>query len=581
MVGITFSQIVFSDGTAVDLRPGDILVLTGPNSGGKSNALRTLAQRLVFRDNTTERDTIKSTRTERSGTFEEFLEKVGTRAQVTRHANGNYQLNSPRIGNWTLSPTWWTGEDFHENFNDFFQTLLTTRQRFNIVDPVSVANFRDASSALQKLRFDEPVECIIGELTRKSFGVEIYTHLDGGTLSLKVGQRSSFPTREDYRSPSEQQKAQALSNLVEEGDGIQSFTAVAMAALVDPKSVTLINEAEAFLHPPQAKRLAQGLVSKMPITGQLIIATHDYDFLRALVTSGGDRVHVVRIRRTPKTLTKYLSNAKLKELWSDPLLFTSDVISALFHDVAVLCEGETDVRFLRAITDALEDQLGDDVPDIRFFSCGSKAKIDKIASALEAIGVPTVAVTDCDVLNDKSLVERILASLAITVTNFDSNYQILANAVNAARTKKSAAALAADLQLQLNAIDQMSALQKGQPLKSEKKNVLRAIIDDPSQWSDVKKNGRIAVLGLGQSVITAFDLLIEESAKGGFLINTKGELESFWPEGPRSDKQRWLVEALSKDLLRDPALESARDFVRTIVSTARKQRSRISQQILS
>jgi predicted ATPase len=37
--------------------------------------------------------------------------------------------------------------------------------------------------------------------------------------------------------------------------------------------VTLIDEPEAFLHPPQARRLAQNLVDKTRKDGQLVVAT--------------------------------------------------------------------------------------------------------------------------------------------------------------------------------------------------------------------------------------------------------------------------------------------------------------------
>lgn len=567
MAGITFSEIMFADGTTLNLSPGDILVLTEPNSGGKSNALRTLSRRLTRFNNAQAQDTIQSTKTARSGNLEEFISQLKRRGSLTRESNGHWRFIGNRIGSWPIPPDAWE-QDLHEVFNEFFSTLLTARQRFNIVDSTNVTKYQDAESPLQKLQFDEPVEREIGDLTRKSFGLEIYTHLDGGTLQLKVGKRRNFPTRNDYRTPTEQAKAQALSNLTDEGDGIQSFVAVAMAALVEPKSVILIDEAEAFLHPPQAKRLAEGLVFKVPKSSQLVIATHNYDFLRALVSSGGERVHVVRIRRNPHTVTKLLPNQQLKEMWKDPLIFTSDAISALFHDVAVLCEGETDARFLRAMTDALEDQYGEGIPDIRFFSCGSKAKIDKIAKSMASIGVPTIAVTDCDLLNQKALIERILDSLRATVQNFAVDYAKVAMALNAATKKRTAASVLGELEAQVELIKKLDAEQRMQPLPKSRRKAICDVLADNGQWSALKKIGRRALIPLGQDVVDAFDRIRQQGAAAGLLINIHGEQEAFWPEGPRNSKQEWLEAALRKDLISDPDLELARAFTREIIETA-------------
>jgi energy-coupling factor transporter ATP-binding protein EcfA2 len=372
MIGVIFEEIEFADGTKVSMKAGDILVLTGPNEGGKSNVLRNLRPRLIDLEANQPSDTIKSTRTKRTGSFAEVLALLNNSYRVTKTANREgYDVSSP--SGFRITEQQWNSGRLPDGLTNMFSALLTARERFELIADRENVPLERASTPVQMLRYAEQTEKAIGALSRDAFGLEIYCHQDGGQLQLKVGKRTEFPGKDDYRTRSEFIKGAALSPLRTEGDGIQSFTGILLAALVQPLSVTLIDEPEAFLHPPQARRLAQNLVDKTRKDGQLVVATHDYDFIRGLVSAGGSRVHVVRIRRINKvTSTTHLPNDKLEQLWSGPFMSTSDVLSALFHDVAVLCEGDSDVRFLRAVLDAVEAVLAKPLPDILFFSCGSK-----------------------------------------------------------------------------------------------------------------------------------------------------------------------------------------------------------------
>ncbi len=77
------------------------------------------------------------------------------------------------------------------------------------------------------------------------------------------------------------------------------------------------------------------------------------------------------------------------------------------------------------------------------------------------------------------------------------------------------------------------------------------------------------MIPLGEERVQAFDRIINNGKQGGCLINTLGELESFWPEGPRSSKADWLAAALERDLKSDSVFERAREFARDIVTAAR------------
>lgn len=571
MVGIAFSSIEFADGTSISLKPSDILVVTGPNNSGKSNVLRTLHGRVTKLSIVGTQQTIASTQTTRQGRFDDLLESLRALYQIVDEGNGNFLVIGGSIGNFRINKDLWEAGHLPDNMQRRFSVLLTARERFNLIASSQSVPFEQAGTPVQKLRYDEETERKISKLTDRSFGLDILCHVNGSSLELKVGKRSEFPTKDDYRSRQEAKKGQRLAALENEGDGIQSFTGILLAALVEPKSITLVDEAEAFLHPPQARRLAQYLATETPSETQLIVATHDYDLLRGLVTAGPDRVHVVRLRRANgQTIAKHLPNRALKELWTDPLLHTSDLLAALFHDAAVICEGDSDVRFLRALLDATEDSEGDPLPDLRFYSCGSKAKLDKVATVLRSVGVPTIILADCDVLNSKALLKRIIESVGAHVADFDENYRKLAEAINKAATNKSAAAIVGELQAELDAIAKLPPEQRKQPLSTQKRSAIQKILKEASWWDELKTRGRDAVTTLGTDVVAAFDHIRANCANGGFLINTRGELESFWPEGPRGNKAEWLAAVLEKDLGSDPDVEYARSYLGEIIAGVRR-----------
>src|SRR5690606_12158093 len=125
-------------------------------------------------------------------------------------------------------------------------------------------------------------------------------------------------------------------------------------ALVVEHPVVLIDEPEAFLHPPQARLLGQMLVKEAPENRQLFVATHSSDFLRGLLDTDSSRVRVVRIQRVGDVNPiKELDNEGVKNVWGDPILRYSNILDGLFHSKVIVCEGDADCRFYAATMDAV------------------------------------------------------------------------------------------------------------------------------------------------------------------------------------------------------------------------------------
>lgn len=135
--------------------------------------------------------------------------------------------------------------------------------------------------------------------------------------------------------------------LTAQGDGMRSFATVILRTLAPAAmSIILLDEPEAFLHPPQARLLGELIAKERPIGRQLFIATHSQDVLQGLLNVAPDNLRIIRLQRSGvvnkvKELDKYLT----KKISADPIMRFSSVLSGVFHKRVIVCESDSDCMF--------------------------------------------------------------------------------------------------------------------------------------------------------------------------------------------------------------------------------------------
>ncbi|UYY83672.1 ATP-binding protein (plasmid) [Arthrobacter sp. YA7-1] len=208
----------------------------------------------------------------------------------------------------------------------------------------------------------------------------------------------------------------ALPTLADQGDGVRSFIGLAMTIMVGRAQILLIDEPEAFLHPGQARALGRWLsiqAKKRDI--QVIVSTHDRDFVLGLLEGNDDSVRFVRIVRSGKTKNRFheLRPEEVSATWADPVLRYSNVLQGLFHRRVVICEADADCRFYGAALDALADetQRRSQVDDLLLVPAAGKHGIPALARALIKLGVETHVFVDFDVLRERKDVQAIVEAL--------------------------------------------------------------------------------------------------------------------------------------------------------------------------
>ena len=73
---------------------------------------------------------------------------------------------------------------------------------------------------------------------------------------------------------------------------------------------------------------------------QLFIATHSVDVINGLLNVAPDNLRVLRIRRDGDVNhVKELDKERAKQINTDPLMKYSSVMSGVFHERVIICEG--------------------------------------------------------------------------------------------------------------------------------------------------------------------------------------------------------------------------------------------------
>ena len=408
---VTFESITFSDGTTVTLDPTDVVVLVGPNNAGKSLALRELEQHIGNPANTT---VIKSKTLLKTGTQESLSEYLRKHAQVrTQGSNrvySGYRFSVPE----TRISEFWTSN--LEQLRSFFCMRILTETRITDSNPATAIAVLDepASHPIHMLYSDDQLEHKISEYFQRAFGEALIVYRAGGNrLPLFVGDRLVPECGEDRISNSYLERLRASAKpLNEQGDGMRSFASVIVHLLAPiTPSILLLDEPEAFLHPPQARLLGEIIAREKSPRAQLFVATHSPDVLQGLINVAPDHLRVLRIQRDGYVnRVKELDKELVKQISVDPLMKYSSVLSGVFHERVIICEADADCMFYSSLLD-IPNVHGERQPDVLFVHANGKGRVAALAKTLVALDVPVDVVVDIDILNDTVVLERVLDSL--------------------------------------------------------------------------------------------------------------------------------------------------------------------------
>lgn len=556
----SINSVTFSDGSKVFPSDGDIVVFVGPNNAGKSVALKDIVQNA--RDKKNIGLVVTAVDVSIDGTQEDLLAWL----QKNSHMNEASPSNPTyaRLGatvHESQAKDWWknSASGLHA-LTGFFIYHLTTDARLNAANPApNIPLTRSPlTDPIHYLQVDDSLEIKTSGFFKEAFGDDLIVHRNAGNeVPLHCGVRPRPSEGEDRVSLPYLHELEKLPTLHSQGDGMRSFVGVLLHSLVVEHSVILIDEPEAFLHPPQARLLGQMLIKEAPPNRQLFIATHSGDFLRGLLDSNSPRVRIVRIqRRGEVNPIKELDNVGVRNVWGDPILRYSNVLDGLFHSKVVLCESDSDCRFYAAIMDALIDPNCDSRREhIMFLHCGGKARMPVVISALKNLDVPLSVVCDFDLLNSESPLQEVCGAIGLDWEIQKNDWTLVKNSIDEKKPELNSTEVIREIQKLLNGVENKS-------FPKETKKEIETVLRRASPWAHAKTVGK-AFVPSGNATVSCNRLLARLEEKGLFIVPV-GELEGFC-KSVGNHGPKWVNEVLGKDLKTDPELEGARTFVRNLL----------------
>ena len=489
---VTFQSIAFSDGSIVSLDPNDVVVLVGPNNAGKSLALRELELHIGSPVETT---VIKSTTLHKTGTPEGlsgyFRKHAQVKTQGSDRVYSGYRFSVPE----RKILEFWTNN--LQQLRPFFCMRILTETRITDSNPANAIAVLDepASHPIHMLYSDDQLERKISEYFQRAFGEALIVYRAGGNqLPLFVGERLAPKPGEDRISNSYLERLRTSAKpLRDQGDGMRSFASVILHLLAPiTPSILLLDEPEAFLHPPQARLLGEIIAKEKSPRAQLFVATHSSDVLQGLINVAPDHLRVLRIQRDGDiNRVKELNKELAKTISTDPLMKYSSVMSGVFHERVIICESDADCMFYNSLLD-LPQIHGHRQPDVLFVHANGKHRIAALASALADLDVPTDIIADIDILREANVLKKIVEALG-----WDSSEAItLAESVRKAIEQHRPSLNQNEIK---NAIENILADPPSLDVGTrEWESKIDGIFREASQWGAVKKGGEAALPAVKQ-----------------------------------------------------------------------------------
>ena len=561
------TSVTLASGQVIDLPDRGVTVIVGANNAGKSTLLSHLNLFLQYGQSQVQAqqprlvDTITLTREVAVPDLLHWFSRNATVIQQSDEVGGplfalnnmHVQASSVRAG--AHSVVYDGLQDLYHHFVSFADATTRLNQSFEVAARAVVGE--PAMSPLQRFQDNRELFDQLSSMCERVFDRPLLLddypgaviRIRGGSVSLPI------PARNEPLGAFGEAVGR-LPMLSVQGDGMRSFFGLMIPMIGEERQIVLVDEPEAFLHPPQARALGRELGQAAATRDkQIIVSTHDKDFISGLLDSESDLTVVRLIRTDGYTERAQLSSKKLREVWDDRNLRYSNVLNGLFAQLVIICESDQDCRFYEAVLDAYvtanaDNELVHTIPvsDILFLPSNGKGGFVNLIPTLDELAVPTVVVADIDLLRSRNQAESVFSALGGEWDTVATDYTVATESLRRPARPRTAANVLTAINgiLQARVADDCNAAYDAN-LKSVIDDQLRLEMDP---WKHVKESGIVALRGdahaAGRSLLSSLD-------QHGLVLVQVGELEGFAPQHPKGNG--WLPKAIADRAHAAPAAQ--------------------------
>jgi putative ATPase len=519
---VVIKEILFNDGNRLKFKSDDIVLLVGANNVGKSRTLKDLKDDLDCKSES--KVLVKEISYKKMGFSESQLRDYFDRNYI-KSSNGGYEVI--------------IGENDRRHFADyvfanigngeiFFSALfsfLSTEDRLSLTRPIQLSILPDTKNLYiyQKLEKSYSYITKLNDALDSGFqnAIEVFEDNENGriTKKYKIGRTEDILKAIEYDSRKKIEELKKFEDLNDQGDGIRNAVAILASLIVNEHSLFLIDEPEAFLHPPQARILGKNIV-QLSKNKQIFVSTHNIDFIKGALEGDSSRVKIIKIDRYGnENKFNLVDNKSISKISSDKNLKYTNLLDGLFYNQIVLCENESDCKFYSAILESIDLNI---YQNTLFCAVGGKEQFKKIVPLLKALNIKYKIIADIDMISDIESLKQLTNSVTtdcyneirVKHKNFLDNFKKETNPkVKTQEEKKTE-------------IIQQFSEDRYMPERVAKK--IKLILRDESNLKILKNRGKQAIPE-GQCV-ELFDQINDFLKKNNIFIVECGEIERFVPD---------------------------------------------------
>lgn len=274
--------------------------------------------------------------------------------------------------------------------------LSKTQHRYKALD--------DKTNFLSEVSNDLLIVQSLSSYTLKLFNKDVCLDQSswGDRLGFRVGEDFEFIKKAERNNNTAENKLLDYSLLENEGDGLRSFVTNFLCLRMSEKNILLLDEPEAFLHPPLARQLGRIIADSIANDRQLFLVTHSPDIIRGIVNEKDD-VQIIRLsRHNDTTRVKIAGINLLEKIVKNSSLSTEMIIKGLFSERVYITESVADEEVYMALHDKTKPQ-----DPASFIHGRNKQTLKDIAEIYDSLGVNYVRIYDFDILKDEDFSKAI------------------------------------------------------------------------------------------------------------------------------------------------------------------------------